>query len=552
MDLPDFQNAIKWWKAFKAWPLRYRIFLIIAAVAIVCILVLDPFIRIFFNEEPVNEPERAMFLVTNPNIRVGSKIIIAAENDAADLNRVLKVEYDGIVFPIGGIPISGSYPQMWYCTLHDKELPEDMLKEGVHQLRFSFLGGDFSDSSKIIISKKAPVPFIDIAELDISNLENAEIQTIEVHTARDLIKAIKPNTIIKLAKGTYNLSLASQVKSKYVVWSKVYDGFEPLIHSIYNFKIIGQPGAKILIEPMYAWVMSFQNSKNIKLENLIAGHAVAGYCTGGVLSFVNSEDIEISNSVLFGCGTTGIQMDKVDSFTCRQTLINHCTYNLLGVYNSVNILFQNCAFTNSRVFNLIEIGNFTYNANFSSCLFVNNRTGFHMPYLVEVEESTNDVSIVESVFLDNKAQNFVRREHNIALKDNTFLYNSFSEIEVVGLYKALIQKFPLGYRFFAILDEKMLVTCKETNLEEFSGKRFDIIDWESAKLEVGEKEIEIILPDFSSVGLLLENRKVSIRRNVGDESRINCTPDREVVVELLFDKGRNLIVVIGLRDASRL
>jgi hypothetical protein len=169
-----------------------------------------------------------------------------------------------------------------------------------------------------------------------------------------------------------------------------------------------------------------------------------------------------------------------------------------------------------------------------------------------VEESTNDVSIVESVFLDNKAQKFVRREHKIVLKDNTFLYNTFSEIEVVGLYKALIQKFPLGYRLFAILDEKLLVTCKETNLEEFSGKRFDIIDWESAKLEVGEKEIEIKLPDFSSVGLMLENHKVSIRRKVGEESRINCTPDREVVVELLFDKGRNLIVVIGLRDASRL
>ena len=191
MDLPDFQNAIKWWKAFNAWPLRYRILLLIIAISASCILVFIPFLTNFFSGETSKVTEKPMFLVTNPNIRVGSTIIIAAENEAANLNEVLKVEYDGIVFPNAGIPVPRRKPQHWYVTLHDKELPEELLKEGIHELRFGFLGGDFSDKSKITISKKAPVPFINIAELDISNLENAELQTIEVHTARDLIKAIK-------------------------------------------------------------------------------------------------------------------------------------------------------------------------------------------------------------------------------------------------------------------------------------------------------------------------------------------------------------------------
>ena len=435
MDLPDFQNAIKWWKAFKAWPLRYQILLVIAVVAIVCILVLGPFLRIFFNEEPLNEPERPMFLVTNPNVRMGSNTIIVAENSTADLNRALKIEYDGIVFPNAGIPVPRSKPQLWYFTIHDKELPEDMLKEGVHQLRFSFLGGDFSDSSKIIISKKAPAPFIDIAELDIPNLENAELQTIEVHTARDFIKAIKPNTIIKLVKATYNLSLASNVKSKYVEWSKVYDGFEPVIHSIYNVTIVGQPGSKILIEPKYAWVMSFQNSKNIKLENVIAGHAVAGSCLGGVFSFVNSEEIEVNNSFLFGCGTTGIQIDKVDYLKFSNSTIEDCSYDLVGIYNSTNIVFENSTFENTAGFNLISITDSTYNIIFSKCLIRNNENGKYFPYLIYIGEETGDISIVDSKITGNNTTKFINQIDRITMRDNTFLNNSFSDFSDEELNK---------------------------------------------------------------------------------------------------------------------
>lgn len=430
MDLPNFQNAKRWWKALKEWPLRYRILLVIVVFAIVCIVCIpfiNTFLQIIFNENAANEQEKPMFLIPTPNIRIGSNTLIVAENNAANVNSILKVEYDGIVFPKGGIPIPGSNPQMWFFTLHDKELPENMLKEGVHHLRFGFLGGDFYSNSTIIISKKNPAPFIDLAEIEISNLENAEINTIEVHTARDLIKEIKPNTIIKLAKGTYNLTLASRVKSKYVEWLKVYDGFEPLIHSIYNFQIIGQPGAKILIEPKYAWVMSFQNSKNIKLENLIAGHAVSGYCLGGVFSFVNSEDIEINNSVLFGCGTTGIQIDKVDNLKFSNSTIGECSYDMVGVYNSTNVIFENSTFKNTTGFNLISITDFAYNIKFSKCLIQNNANGKHFPYLIDIGEDTGDIYLFDSKIIGNNTTKFINHINRITMRGNTFLNNSFSD-----------------------------------------------------------------------------------------------------------------------------
>jgi len=183
-------------------------------------------------------------------------------------------------------------------------------------------------------------------------------------------------------------------------------------------------------------------------------------------------------------------------------------------------------------------------------MFVNNQTVFNMPYLLEMSENTHDVSIVDSVFLDNKTQKFARREHKLVLKDNTFFYNAFQEREVVGLNKTLINKYPLGYRLLVLVDEKPFVTSSETPLDEFSGSRIDALDWESAKIAVGEEEIEVKLPDFSPVGLWIENREVSIPRKVGSESGINCIPDREVVAELLYDKGKNLIVVVGLRDVA--
>jgi len=490
-----------------------------------------------------------MFFVANPNIRVGSKIIIVAENTSANLNRSLKVEYDGVVFPLGGIPISDSNPQQWYFTLHDKELPVEMLKEGSHELRFSFFGGNFSDISKIIISKKAPTPFMELPKLEFSKIGNEEKEIVDISSARDLIRAIRPNIEIRLRKGTYNLSMASQLNSKYVAWKKIYDGYEPLIHSVYNLRIVGESstGTKILIQPRYAWVLSFQNSKNISIENLRIAHALEGFCTGGVLSLVDVDGIELENLILHGCGTMGIQMDKVDSFICQYTLINRCTYNLLSIYNSENILFQNCAFANSGQFNLIEIGDLTYNTKFFQCMFVNNQTSRNMQYLLEMAENTHDVSIVDSVFLDNKTQNFAIREHKLVLKDNTFLYNAFQEREVVGLNETLINKYPLGYRLLVLVDKKPFVTCSVRHPEELSYSRFELLDWESEKIVVGEEEVEVKLPDFSSVGLLMEKREVSFPRKVGSESRINCIPDREVVAELLYEKGKNLIIVIGLQ-----
>ncbi len=429
MDLPNFQNAKEWWQAFKTWPPLYRILAGIIIIALVYILVFRPNPTNFFKRETTKVSETPMFSVLNPNVRVGSEIVIIAENSAANFDRPLKVEYDGVVFSTGAIPFSGTKRrQHWYFRLSDKVLTEEMLKEGTHELRFSFFGDDFSNSSKkIIISKKTPAPFIDLPKLDTSTLEKAKVQTIEVHTARDFIKAINPNTVIKLAKGIYNLSIASQVKNKYVEWVDAYDGPEPLIHSVYNLTIVGETGSKILIDPKYAWVISFQNSKNIKIQNVIIGHNVSGFCEGGVLSFINSEDVEINNSVLFGCGTTGIQVDKVDHLKFSNSTVKDCTYNLIGIFNSTNIVFENSTFENTGQYNLISISDFTYNVKFSNCLIRGGWTGDYEPYLINIGEKAADIYLVDSKIIGNKTMKFVNQLDRLTMRNNVFLGNSFTD-----------------------------------------------------------------------------------------------------------------------------
>ncbi|HUU19606.1 MAG TPA: right-handed parallel beta-helix repeat-containing protein [Sedimentisphaerales bacterium] len=200
--------------------------------------------------------------------------------------------------------------------------------------------------------------------------------------------------------------------------------------SIYNLTLVGETGSKVLINPRYAWVMSFQNSKNIKIDNVIIGHSVGGYCQGGVLSFVNSEDIEINNSVLFGCGTTGLQIDKVDHLRFLNSTIKDCTYNLLGIFNSTNICFEKSTFENTGKFNLIYISDFTYNVKFSNCIIRNNWNVNYEPYLIEIGEETANISLIGSKIIDNKTKKFINQIDRLTMADNTFLYNSFSDFLV--------------------------------------------------------------------------------------------------------------------------
>ena len=430
LDLPDFENVKKWYRLFQKLPRWVHIIIFL-------VLSVSLFFILYFKLHNPNNRQSPKFLVTNPHIRVQSDIIIEAENRSANLSRPLKMKYDEVVLKDAATPIPDTNPQRWRLTLYDKDLPTEMLGEGAHHVCFAFTGEDFSALSIIIISKKSFVPVIEVNESNLPTITRAEISKIEAHNPTEFINALKPNTIIKLENAVYNLSEVKRTENEYIKWVDVHDGQELVIHSISNLTIVGETGTTILIRPAYAWVMNFQNSKNIKIQNITLGHISSGYCTGGVLSFISSEDIEIVNSVLFGSGTTGMQIDRVNHLKFVDSTIKNCTYDLLSICNSTNILFDGSTFENSGEFNLITISDASCSIKFNKCLIQNNKTNSPVfyPYLFFLEGETFDISLINSKIINNNVYEFVNYPDKLFMQNNEVLYNRWQGLNDGKFYR---------------------------------------------------------------------------------------------------------------------
>ena len=140
--------------------------------------------------------------------------------------------------------------------------------------------------------------------------ENLEYQIIEVYNVNEFINAIGPNRKIVLKNRDYNLSVPEEEykPNKYVRWEEEYDGDELVIQNVDNLTIEGLSNtlSNIVVEPRYVNVITFENSNDINIVNIYSGHTPErGECYGGVFRFIDSNRINIENSILFGCGTQG-------------------------------------------------------------------------------------------------------------------------------------------------------------------------------------------------------------------------------------------------------
>jgi hypothetical protein len=198
---------------------------------------------------------------------------------------------------------------------------------------------------------------------------------ITVRNVEEFFEAIGSNRTIKLKSGIYNLSnLKSPTPTKNKYFVDVLDGQELVLSELENLTIegIGNFPPKILVKPRYADVLSFQQSQNITIKNIIAGHAPQmGDCRGGVLTFGSSKNIQIDRAVLFGSGTMGIRANTVENLTCTNSVIRECTYRIMCLIDSKKIAFANCQFLNNQEFNLV-VALRSPNVTFSQCKFENN------------------------------------------------------------------------------------------------------------------------------------------------------------------------------------
>ena len=238
-----------------------------------------------------------------------------------------------------------------------------------------------------------------------------EIITIRVSTAAEFISALDSNRIIEMQPGKYILSDVDPFfddHSPDISWYSSWGGENQLgLSYIENLTIRGL-GEKVEILTAYsgAVVMIFETCKNIRIENITAGHTDVAYCGGGVLHFYNSSDINLDQAHLFGCGTEGLYLSNVEDMQVTNSSIYECTYNIIITYQGKNISFDNCIFYDNQEYDLVQVYG-TENFTISNSTFKNNRGSAMF--------NVGDTSIIvrNTIFTDNEVQPRIMSSPNV-------------------------------------------------------------------------------------------------------------------------------------------
>ena len=177
---------------------------------------------------------------------------------------------------------------------------------------------------------------------------SAERRVVEAATVEDFLKAIAPNTTIRLTGRSYDLSRAlgyGNFSGDWYDWEDLYDGWELVISNVENLRIeAARPGAEIVTEPRYAVVLRFENCEGVDIAGLTVGHTEGtGYCSGSVLYFKSCTDVEVEDCELYGCGTYGLELDRSRDVSCRRSIIRDCSYGAVYASASSAVVLDDCA-----------------------------------------------------------------------------------------------------------------------------------------------------------------------------------------------------------------
>lgn len=219
-------------------------------------------------------------------------------------------------------------------------------------------------------------------------------QVITVSNAYEFISSLGSNRKIVVLPGTYNLTaemnnlrdegdmlyledystLEDDRKESSVTLCRAYDGLELLLENISNLTITAYDNANmplLVVEPRYAFVMRFWRGRNIRIDGLMMGHTEGGYCEGGVLGFDRTDYVTVSGCDLYGCGMEGINAVKVNGMYVDNTTIHDCSYQIMTLQDSKDVLFYNCRFLRNKEFSLVNVSN--SQAEFMTSVFSRNR-----------------------------------------------------------------------------------------------------------------------------------------------------------------------------------
>lgn len=251
-------------------------------------------------------------------------------------------------------------------------------------------------------------------------------QEIRVSSPEEFVAAIQNGVTIILKSGTYNLSTVMSDQKSNTVWSDVYDGHQLQIRDVSNLTIKSEGKVTVVIKPRYAWVLSFQNCRNISISGITFGHIETGYCDGGVLQFTGCNGVDINACTLYGSGKEGLGLESVDNFSFKNSTIRDCSYDLMTIIGSANLLFENSLFTKTGEFNLIDTEG-SDEVRFVKCKFTENRNSDFNPYFFNFGTESGLFTLEKCTFTNNEVLNLTNVPGNLKLKKCTFKDNSFDK-----------------------------------------------------------------------------------------------------------------------------
>lgn len=262
-------------------------------------------------------------------------------------------------------------------------------------------------------------------------------QKVSVSSAAELLREIGPNKHIILKEGVYDLTKAIQglKSSDYLAVQEVFDGQELVIKNVDGLIIegAGDDKTELIVSPRYADVLSFVQCKNIAIKNLKAGHSPEeGSCTGGVIYIEASHNMTIESCLLYGCGTEGISVNTSFDISVQDSVIEHCTNQLMSIESSRNVFVDNCIFRESDLY----YGFYFLNINsvyFSDCEITNINT-VSDPYFSFFEANlSKDIYFINSILRNNIGQQDPLDMEQITFEGCTIKDNSFDS--VFGIHK---------------------------------------------------------------------------------------------------------------------
>lgn len=247
-------------------------------------------------------------------------------------------------------------------------------------------GGDANDNPRVAPDRPQP-------------------KVVKVSTVNQFVEAIKPNTIVQLAPGTYDVSRVARKKRTYVVYEESYgDTVGSLaIRNVRNLTIAGPAGqaVKIITPERYSTVLTLRNCRNLKIEGIRIGHSPdPGHCTGGVVQLENVRGITLTRCELFGCGTEGLNMADVSEATFRNTTIRDCTYGILTLRRGSEVTFLNCRFAGNKEFHGMHIHD-SEAVTFRGCTIERNVLNSNISSPLFNVTSSSDVRLIDSTVRNN-------------------------------------------------------------------------------------------------------------------------------------------------------